>query len=229
MSKHHGRKSIAMSGGEAGVTLARLRDFAETAARAALLAGVLTLAGCGSYPASPHSAAGVRRLHADTTTLYARGLSDGEVAELSRLSRLRNLDFTAGWGVEEAELTDKGLALMAKRQWPVLETLHLGHCSGITDAGMVSVAKMNSVKWLSLMGSPHITDAGLKALLPMKNLEALDLRGCPEVTDQGLEFLARRKSWRTILLGGCPKVTARAIVTLQRRFPGTAIRADDQY
>jgi len=189
---------------------------------------ILLLVGCGSTPPSPNSTSDIRRLPSSTRALGPRGLSDDDIPALDRLPQLRKLFFSQGMGVEPARLTDQGLARLAALQGLTIEILDLGYCDNITDMGLVHVAKMNSVTWLSLRVCPRITDAGFPALMAMTNLTGLDLRGCPSITDRALENLAGKTNWQTIWFGGCPNVTEAAVEKLQRALPNAQVTKDEK-
>ena len=144
----------------------------------ALLTMMLCLVGCGKWPPVVDSKRDIERLSPSTPSIRARALPDADIPALARLQQLRILDFSGGQAVTNASITDRGLAQLAALKLPQLETLTFGYSTNITDAGLVSIARMQSVKWLSLMVCQGITDAGLPLLLSMTNLTALDLRGC---------------------------------------------------
>jgi hypothetical protein len=57
----------------------------------------------------------------------------------------------------------------------------------VTDAGLKELARLKSLKELSLFKT-HVTDAGLKELAGLMSLQFLDLRKT-KVTDAGLREL----------------------------------------
>lgn len=71
------------------------------------------------------------------------------------------------------------------------------------DAGMVSVASFNRLRFLSCK---HATDAGLEHLSDLPQLETLDLQ-FGQVTDAGLEQLSGLKHLRELNLNGTTPVT----------------------
>ncbi|HVU90445.1 MAG TPA: hypothetical protein VHD36_24180 [Pirellulales bacterium] len=200
--------------------------------RGLIVAALIGFAGCGPYPPSVAKKAEIDALPASTRSVYARSLSDGDVPALARLRELTLLDFTPGYARKdlttgfkkwEAAITDEGLAKLAAIELPKLETLGLGHCEHITDAGLVHVAKMDSVTSLHLEDDPGISDVGLQHLLAMKNLTALDLRGCQGITDAGLQILAGKPGWQMIALGRCSNITAQGIAKLRAALPNAKI------
>jgi hypothetical protein len=192
------------------------------------LTALSLLCGCGRWPPIVDTKRDIERLPASERSVRARGLADSDILSLARLRELRILDFSGGNAVEAARITDTGLVRLSKLDLPQLETLTLGYCANITDAGLAHVGQMHTVSWLSLMGCPQITDAGLSHLLTMKSLTALDLRGCLGITDSGLQHLAVKTNWQTILLGGCSNVTASGVARLQVALPNSKVEKDEK-
>jgi hypothetical protein len=191
------------------------------------LIALCLLCSCGSEPPSVETKSDIDRLPVSQQSVCARTLPDSDIPSLERLRSLDDLDFFTGCAVEEAKITDNGLARLAKLDLPQLHTLALGYCQNITDAGLAYVGQMQTITQLILTGSPQITDAGLPKLLAMRNLAYLDLRGCPGITDHGLQVLAAKTNWQEILLGGCPNVTANGVARLQAALPNAKVQKDD--
>lgn len=189
---------------------------------------LVLVAGCGSQPPSVKTTVAVKRLDPSARSISARELPDDDVGSLERLKQLEILDFSRGWGVGPARITDDGLATLATLDLPKLETLTLGWCQNITDDGLRHVAKLKTITWLGLPACSNITDAGLPSLAESKNLKSLDLRGNPNITDEGIQQLAAKKDWKEISLGGCQHVTAKGVTRLQTALPNTRVEKDDQ-
>lgn len=192
-----------------------------------LLGSFTILAGCGSWPPVLDCEEEVKAVRKDVQEVRVRGLEDGEVATLERLSNLERLDFGSGHAVGEAMISDRGLKTLAGLSLPRLKILSLGYCDGITDRGLNHVAEMKSVTWLSLMACRGVTDEGIGNLAPMDNLKGLDLRGCPRVTDSGLVHLAQMDHLRQIWLGGCDRVSMGGVKKLQKALPECLVIKDD--
>jgi hypothetical protein len=171
------------------------------------------------------SSADILRLPASTTDVCARSLRDEDFASLGHLQQLQDLNFDSGWADPKfaVRFSTKGLAVLASLDLPHLDTLFFGHCNNITDAGLVEIIKLKSVRTLGLVECPGITDAGLHILANMPNLNYLDLHGNQNITDKGLEFLSTKSSWGAIRLVGCSRVTPQAIADLRRKFPNAQI------
>jgi hypothetical protein len=183
--------------------------------------------GCGTQPPSVESSADVDSLPASTRSVAARMMPDDQIVSLERLKELEILDFTRGRKVGPAEITDAGLAKLAQLNFRKLDTLTLGWCEKISDAGLDDLARIEHITWLGLP-SCNITDAGLPKLTASASLTDLDLRGCEKITDAGIQQLAAKKDWKLILLGGCPRVTQAGVAKLQAALPDTRVDKDDQ-
>ena len=138
-----------------------------------LLFLIVTLVGCGKWPPIVENGRDIRKLDANEPSVRARGLSDGDIPELRHLANLDYLDFSGGWAVKESKISDAGLKALAEIPFTRLDTLSLGDCDRITDAGLTHIAGMKTVRWLSLMACPNITDNGLSNLTAMTTLRAL--------------------------------------------------------
>ena len=71
-----------------------------------------------------------------------------------------------------------------------LHTLGLRHC-GLTDGGLLALARLPALAVLDLSVNPGVTDAGMTNLQPLRRLAALDLRGT-RVTAAGANRLRLR-------------------------------------
>lgn len=161
-------------------------------------------------------------------SLRVRSLSDVDLVQLKKFEHLNHLDFYAGWGVEEAKLTDIGLKNISELNLPNLEWLMLGYCNKITDDGMKYVARIQTLKHLSLAACPQITDAGLANLASSGSIDTLDLRGCAGISDKGLSHLIQMPKLKEVWLGGCANITAAGVDLLRRALPNKKIEKDDK-
>src|SRR5262245_50407839 len=106
---------------------------------------LIALTGCGTgWPPTVNTKDDIQRLPISERSIRARGVGDSDIPSLARLQELRVLDFTGGW-VMPARITDKGLAELAELELPRLETLTLGWCDNITDAGLAHVGRMQTI------------------------------------------------------------------------------------
>jgi hypothetical protein len=195
-------------------------------AQAFLLASGLVALGCNAEPPIVQNGADIGHLADSTRSLWARRLPASAIPALSRLHELDDLDFTAGCAVEDALITDDGMAKLSTLKLPKFTTVSLGYCDKITDAGLAHLAKMNTVTTVILRADPHITDAGLAHLATMQSLTYVDLMGCPELTNRGIEQLAVKTNWTDINLSGCPHVTADGVAKLRTKLPKAKIEFD---
>jgi len=193
-----------------------------------LASALVALGGCQSEPPIVQQSTDVERLTDATRSLWARRLPDSAIPSLARLHDLDDLDFTAGCAVEDALITDDGLAKLSTLKLPKLTTVSLGSCDNITDAGVAHLAKMNTVTTVILRADPHITDEGLSHLTKMQNVTYLDLMGCPGLTDRGIERLAAKTNWTNINLSGCPHVTEASVARLRTKLPKAKIEFDQK-
>ena len=103
-----------------------------------------------------------------------------------------NLSAVAGLHLDEGGLSDGDLAYLAKLQ--NLRSLNLAG-NQITDAGVLHLAGMVALQWLTLSGCRQVTAAGLAQLSRLKALQRLHISGAP-ITDAGVACLAKLKSLR---------------------------------
>ena len=192
-----------------------------------LLIPLLLVTGCGKWPPSVETVEDIKKLSPDEQSVRARGLSDDDLYALEHLKNLAILDFSGGWKVKEAKISDKGLENLSKLNLPKLETLSLGYNKEISDDGLKYLVNMKSIKWLSLMVCPNTSDNGLKNLVNMSTLESLDLRGCTSITNDGLGYLSKMQNLKHVLLGGCENITDEAVQRLQTNLPHTKVEKDE--
>ena len=97
------------------------------------------------------------------------------------------------------EISNEALLSLAKL--PKLAALDLDSCDGITDASCDELAKLKSLRGLSLQKTAfeknRVADSGLEKLTALKNLERLNLAG-NAVKNDGLKLLARFPELREV-------------------------------
>lgn len=128
-------------------------------------------------------------------TLIGQEFSDEGLAgirNLKSLTRLRLWCIRGDW-----EVTDAGLACLSGLTG--LEELEFTRLPHVTDAGMVHLKPLRSIKRLNL-GWAHITENGLAQLGEMKSLESL--RDPGYITDAGLAWLAKTFKLKELHIGG---------------------------
>jgi Leucine-rich repeat (LRR) protein len=124
--------------------------------------------------------------------LQASWVSDGELALLAKLPKLRQLDLSM------TRITDAGLR--ALRAAAELEEVNLYYAELITDEGLGAARGWPRLKRLNLRGT-KASDNALEYLAAAPELEWLDV-GFSQVTDSGLYRLAALPKLRTLVLGG---------------------------
>ena len=191
-------------------------------------AALVLLCACGKWPDIVESKKDIESLPLNVTSIRARGLSDDDIPFLKRLQSLMHLYFDMGHAVKDANITDKGLSCLSELQLPILQVVMLGNCNKITDEGLKHIAKIKTLKQLSLRSCVGITDEGLRNLTGMSTLQTLDLRNCQNITDQGIMNLKEIKQLQRMLLGGCKNVSAAGVKKLQELMPNCSVEKNDE-
>lgn len=180
--------------------------------------------------------AGFDGLH--TAVLAGTGITDAGLAELSRLSELRNLTLqrtnVTDEGVasvarmrnlrqldlSETAVTDKGLAKLKGLQ---LRELFLWRLN-ITDAGVAHLREMKSLERL-ILDETRVTDAALADIAHLNNLQHWLGLCYTQITDEGLEQLSGLKKLEHINLL-YTDISREAALKLKQQLPNTEISHD---
>jgi hypothetical protein len=72
-----------------------------------------------------------------------------------------------------------------------LKILDLHDCAGLTDAGLKEIASAPQLASISIGGKTRITDAGLLELTEMKTLKFVNVRWCDGVSESGAATLRK--------------------------------------
>ncbi|MCA9111809.1 MAG: hypothetical protein KDA52_17785, partial [Planctomycetaceae bacterium] len=117
--------------------------------------------------------------------LEGYGVGDEGMKTIAQLPALENV------GLRRTKITDGGLDALAECE--TLQGLDLDE-TAVTDAGLVPLLKLPQLRGLTLrfyygFNDPGITDAALLTLRQMQTLRYLDLHGVP-ITNDGLQQLA---------------------------------------
>lgn len=155
-------------------------------------------------------------------------LADASLGHLAGLRRLEELTLRGC-----TRLEGPGLALLM--HLPMLRTLDLAGCTGLTDiglqAGLAALPQLTSVRLLGCLGltdgcstglvalpnlqrlavPPKITDAGLAALAAAPLLERVAIRGCRGVGPEGIAALLQAPCLQRVVVSRCVLVTATAL------------------
>lgn len=87
-------------------------------------------------------------------------------------------------------ITDTGVMAIA-RGFPLLQTINLAYCTGITDDSLRSLSKCSNLYTLEIRGCPQVSSLGLAAIaVGCQKLTNLDIKKCYHVNDAGILFLA---------------------------------------
>jgi internalin A len=113
------------------------------------------------------------------------------------LSNLQQLDLS------DCSLTDAALKELAGMSQ--LQSLALGHNTGLTDDGVGALTGLQQLQVLDL-NHTGLTDDGLKALAALRGLQTLNLFAT-KVTDAGLDALAPLTSLRVLNIGSIKRMT----------------------
>ncbi len=129
----------------------------------------------------------------EVIAVHLRGtwVSDTELLDLARLSKLERLDLS------HTRITDEGLMhLKAARQ---IKELNLYYAEQITDQGMAAIRGWKNLKRLNLRGT-RISDGALAIVGGLTQLEALDI-AYTQFTDNGLDALVPLTQLKDFAIG----------------------------
>jgi len=118
-------------------------------------------------------------------------LNDAGLVHLAKLSRLTYLL------LQGKNFTDAGMAQI--KNCSSLRILHLGFLTQLTDAAIVQLSQMPRLERLSFHWNENITNASMVHLKKMNSLKVLDIKHS-KVTDEGLEHLAQIESLENLTL-----------------------------
>ena len=187
---------------------------------------LLLLPACTSMPSKVYSSKDALRLSPDTRSVAARGLPDEDMRALFRFRELEYLSFGIGRLSTDARITDRGLEILAERDWPALKCLQIHTNMNITDKGLETLADMNLpvLEILVLDSNPYITDEGIKHVAGMRQVTNLNLSLCPRITDKGLKYLSEAPQITWLSLDECDGITDEGVSYLMEmpnlRFVG---------
>ena len=109
---------------------------------------------------------------------------------------------------------EKGL--IALKKFPLLQSLNLRDCCGITDGELSHLSGLSSLTSLNLRNCWMIKDEGLNHLSGLPSLTSLNLEGCRRITDKGLNHLSRLPSLTSLNLRDCWRITDKGLKHLSR-------------
>lgn len=115
-------------------------------------------------------------------------------------------------------VTDGDMACF--RNFTEFESISVGGCSGVTNAGLLHIAHMRKLTFLDLQ-STSITDAGLVYLAGLVNLRTLDLNW-NRITDLGLCHLEGLRKLKKLVINE-DAITREGYDRLLAAIPGLSI------
>jgi Leucine-rich repeat (LRR) protein len=118
-------------------------------------------------------------------------LNDAGLVHLAKLPCLRYLL------LQGKNFTDDGMAQI--KNCSSLRILHLGHLTQLTDAAVLQLSQMPELERLSFHWNENITNASMMYLKKMNSLKMLDIKHS-KVTDEGLVHLAQIESLENLTL-----------------------------
>lgn len=118
-------------------------------------------------------------------------LNDAGLAHLSKLPRLQYLL------LQGKNFTDAGMAHI--KNCSSLRTLHLGYLKQLTDATIVQLSQMPRLERLSFHWNENITNASMVYLTKLDSLKVLDIKHS-KITDEGLRRLAQIETLENVTL-----------------------------
>ncbi len=120
-------------------------------------------------------------------------LSDSALAYIAKLPSLKYLLLSGD------NFTDDGMAYIKNNQ--SLRILHFGNLNRLTDEALFHLSQMPRLERLALHYNRNITDAGIVHLTKLKSLKMLDIYNS-QITDEGLAHLAKIESLENLTLPG---------------------------
>ncbi len=122
---------------------------------------------------------------------------------LQQLAELKEgLDAITTLDLSRSGVSDEGLKHLAA--FPQLAELNLSE-TRVSNAGLVSVAEVKTLRSLTLGNLRGVDDTGVKHLSSLKELESLTITACP-VTDLVFATLADLDGLQTLNLSNCPDI-----------------------
>ncbi len=135
--------------------------------------------------------------------IYNTAVTDEGMHHLAELTNLRNL-FLGGNPIGDAgvrdfrhlnlqwlDLTQTNITDDSFEYFPASLTKLELDSTGITDAGLAKIGRLNGLKELKLSNT-SISDEGVKHLVRLDGLNKLEIRNCANVTDVSIEMLKTR-------------------------------------
>lgn len=143
---------------------------------------------------------------------------DDDLRNAAALPRLKYIQ------LDSPNITDAGIrALRACGEIQSLELSFYDTESQITDAGLMHIGHLTSLKSLRLHGIPF-SDRGLSEISALSQLRQLVVDGA-QITDAGLIHLHPLKHLQSVEIQGCRQVSTTALEDLKRFLPDCYVRS----
>jgi hypothetical protein len=143
----------------------------------------VTIDGWGTPAGDEVTGEWLRRLEPFTeltqATFIGTHVTDDGLRYVAKCRKIVQLSLT------DETVTDAGLAYL--RDLPAIKELDLSSASGVTDAGLIDIARLKGLEQLVLDGT-SVTGNGIVHLQALPKLKLLYLRNTP-MTDAGLSYL----------------------------------------
>ena len=141
--------------------------------------------------------------------------------DLARLVSLRNLQLL---GIDQCPITDDGVKEVAKVG--TLRHLSLFGCDGITGTSLTYLGTMKSLETLDITTfRVKITGRNIQNLSALPNLGTLNLVDCLEISDRAVEPLASLDHLDTLDIRGT-SISEEGANRLRRALPNTIVLTD---
>jgi hypothetical protein len=183
-------------------------------------------AACGQHlgPVA-NSAADLRALPENATTVRARGIDDGALPELRRLRHLRWLDLEGGVAVVPQRVTESGFLVLPDVVGKQFSKVSIACTSEVTDRALSAIADIPTLEVLVLRRCGPFGRTGLDALARCKRLRELHIEGCDQIGDEDIPALSALKQLRRLWVAGTG-VSGSGVEQLRRALPNAEISDD---
>lgn len=139
----------------------------------------------GKYPSNLNSKFDVKRLASKLEMASMPYLPVKEYPLLGKFTNLWQIDFFC---MEGGGATDDKLLALSNVRLPRLREILLLDSPGVTDKGLVALARIKSIQGMQLEGT-SITDEGLKYIATNMSLRGVNVSSCSNVTAVGIRYL----------------------------------------
>jgi len=124
--------------------------------------------------------------------------------------------------LSQTNVDDELLKKLLVEKGSALQSLKLGRCSNLTEAGFMEIAKQcPNLKVLHLDECHNVTDQAVKEIAQRcPELQELDISFCRKITDEAVKAVVERCSkLEALYLDGCSNLTDEAVKAIAQRCP----------